>query len=213
MSRFLRRLSPTGRWIAAHRLCRPDSYLRGVGWFESFRRRLPVDGGGEPLPWYTYPAIAFLQPRIGSAMAVFEYGSGQSTLWWSRRVERVVSCEHNRQWFERMRGQLPANVSYRLIELDPPGPYAQAIAEYAGQFDIIVIDGRQRIACCRNCLGSLKSGGVILWDNSERAEYAAGYDFLAAHDFRRLNFVGMGPSSAVGWETSIFYRQQNCLGI
>jgi hypothetical protein len=213
MVRLLRRLRTTGMLIGLKRLCRPDSYLRRMGWFESFRSRLPVDPAGNPVPWYTYPTTAFLTGRIGPQMAIFEYGSGHSTLWWSRRVRQVVSCEHNPKWYERLRGRLPANVNYRLLEAGPVGPYVRAITEYQDHFDIIIVDGAERIACCRNCCGALKRDGVILWDNSDRDEYQPGYEYLAAQGFRRLDFTGMGPSGHMGWATTIFYRSENCLGI
>jgi hypothetical protein len=213
MVRLLRRLRTTGTLIGARRLCRRDSYLRQVGWFESFRRRMPIDAEGEPLPWYTYPAISFLIGRIRPDMAIFEYGSGHSTLWWSRRCRQVVSCEHDAQWYERLRGQLPANVTYRLLEASAEGPYVRASTEYRDAFDIVIIDGAERTRCCRNCTGALKRDGVILWDNSDREEWREGYEFLAGLGFRRLDFTGMGPSSNVGWGTTIFYKSENCLGI
>jgi len=73
---------------ALRSLLRKSSYLKSIGWFESYRRRLPVSRAGEAIPWYTYGATAFLEGRIRPSMLVFEYGSGHSTLWWSHRVRQ-----------------------------------------------------------------------------------------------------------------------------
>jgi hypothetical protein len=35
-------------------------------------------------------------------MTVFEYGSGGSTLFWASRVKKVVSIEHETEWYERI---------------------------------------------------------------------------------------------------------------
>ncbi len=67
--------------LAAIRLLRGDSHLHASGWFKSALSGMPQDVHGEPLPWYTYAAIAFLAPRVSQNWCVFEYGSGQSTLW------------------------------------------------------------------------------------------------------------------------------------
>lgn len=203
----------TSRLAAGCALLRSNEYLSRVGWFESWEQGMPCTAAREPLPWLTYEAIAFLQTRIDESMSVFEYGSGNSTIWWSRRLFRVVSCEHDLQWYLRMRPHLAENVEYFHVELGPGGEYAKAIAQDRGRFDIVVIDGRDRVSCARNAVRCLEAHGVIVWDNSDRDRYAAGFAMLAADGFRRLDFVGMGPCTTQGWCTSVFYRPGNCLGI
>ena len=66
--------------------------------------------------------------------------------------------------------------------------YAGEIAAYPGQFDILVIDGRDRVNCIKNGIGALRPGGVVIWDNSDREEYRSGYDLLTAAGFGRLDF-------------------------
>ena len=210
---ILRRTRPTARLLAMSSLQKPYAYLQEVGWYRSAWKRLSVDVGGEPIPWYTYAAISFLGGRTKENMVVFEYGSGNSTLWWSRRVAKVVSCEHDAGWYELTKSTLPSNVEYRLLELVPGGLYCALIKDYGQIFDIVVIDGRDRVNCAKNSLLGLKSDGVVIWDNSDREEYGEGYEFLLDNGFRRVDFAGMGPINANGWTTSVFYRSDNCLGI
>lgn len=200
-------LRALSRWWAG------DSYLRQVGWFDSFLAFRPVNKQGEPLPWFTYAAMAFLEGRLRKEMSVFEYGSGHSTLWWGGRVSRVVSCEHDAGFYQSLRPQLPANVIYLHRELGEEGAYPRSIEPYRQEFDIVVIDGRDRVACAKYCPAALKADGVVVWDNSDREEYREGYDHLQAHGFRRLEFVGLGPINTYGWATSVFYRPTNCLGL
>lgn len=200
-----------GRQLRSCRALR--GYLDRIGWIRSQRERMPVDAQGEPLPWITYPAIAFLKDRLREDLSLFEYGSGNSTLWWSRRASRVVSYEHDPTWYSQMKGLMPANVEYVHRTLEQGDDYCQGITNYEDEFDVVVIDGRQRVACAINSLTALKPGGVLLWDNSERERYEPGYEFLRSNGFRRIDFHGQGPSIAEGWCTSFFYRDGNCLGI
>jgi hypothetical protein len=197
----------------AARLAAPDSFLRTGGWYASVQGGLPVAADGAAIPWFTYPAISFLGPRLKKEMRVFEYGSGNSTRWWSSRVAEVVSCEHDRSWYERMKPLLPANVDYRHFELVEGGAYSREILSFRDEFDIVVIDGRDRVNCALNCLGALRAGGVVVWDNSDRDIYAEGYEFLVRAGFRRIDFWGMGPINTYAWCTSVFYRPENCLAI
>lgn len=190
-----------------------QGYLRDVGWLRSTRSREPQSKDGAPLPWITYPALRFLEPRLSSSMEVFEYGSGNSTLWWAERVGSVEACEHDPEWFEKTRVRLPANARVIHRELGPGGSYTSAAAASERSFDIIVIDGRERLECAKRCLPALKERGVIVWDNSEREEFREGLEFLSAHDFRQLTFEGLGPVNPYVWRTSILYRRDNCLGI
>lgn len=192
---------------------RRSGILLTDGWFRSFREQASIDAQGEPLPWVTYPAIEFLRRRLRADMSVFEYGSGGSTLWWAKRVSEVVSVEHDRSWFEKLSSSIPANVSLFHIELNDGGRYSRKIAEYNGKFDIVVVDGRDRVNCLKNSLRALNPGGVIVLDNSDRPQYAAGVEWLMANGFRKIEFVGMAPIVHSKNETAIFYRDDNVLGI
>ena len=188
-------------------------YLDEKGWFRSAEERLPVDRDGKPLPWYTYPMISFLNDRVKSDMHVFEYGSGNSTLWWSKQVSSVTSCEHDRKWYDSLKPKMPPNVNYIFCELDYGGQYCQTIVPFEAGFDCIIIDGRDRANCARNSLEALRTDGVIIWDNSDREKYQEGYMLLKQNGFGRIDFWGLGPLSSYEWCTSIFYRDDNCLGI
>ena len=183
------------------------------GWFRSFRENRCVDAYGNSLPWMTYPAIDFLKKRIGKEMSVFEYGCGESTLWWSKMAKEVISVEHDKVWWENIAERIPENVNIFQIDLEYGGSYSSKISDYRDRFDIIVIDGRDRVNCARNCLGALKNDGVIIWDNSDREEYEPGYIFLYDNGFRKIAFAGFSPIVNIKSETGVFYREKNCLKI
>ena len=187
-------------------------YLKESGWLKSRHAGVPVDNQGHPLPWFTYPSIDFLKDRVSKDMDVFEYGAGNSTLWWADRVGQVVTCEHDENWYKRMFDLVPDNVALHHLSVNG-GEYASMILRHQSEFDIVVIDGKDRVTCAKNCLPSLKEGGVIVWDNSDRDGYAEGYEFLLQNGYHRRDFEGMGPINRKPWNTSIFYRMDNCLGI
>jgi len=80
-----------------------NAILFHYGWLRSLRSGKPVDAEGNPLPWITYPCIDFLKQFDYSNKSVFEWGSGQSTLFWSARAKRVVSVEADPVWVERVK--------------------------------------------------------------------------------------------------------------
>ena len=207
------RKSRSGNRLLTMRSLVLNGYLKDRGWIDSVIDSMPVDAKGQPIPWYTYPSIDFIGARVRPGMSVFEFGSGNSTLWWSSRTSRVVSVEHDAGWFGVMKSRLPDNVSYSQVALDTDGAYAHAAGRQDERFDVIVIDGRDRVHCTKASLGALKTDGVIVFDNSDRTEYEEGYEFLRASGFRRLDFWGMGPINSYGWCTSVFYRSVNCFGI
>lgn len=204
------------RTTAGEQLVRAYSlrpYLDKIGWFRSVGTGMPLDREGLELPWYTYSAIRFVSDRIRPEMTVFEFGSGNSTIWWSRRVKAVTSCEHSRDWYEQIKAKAPANVDYKYAALDGSGDYSATVAAYTHEFDCIVIDGRDRVNCAKQCLAALKPDGVVIWDNSDRSKYAAGYEFLQENGFKRVDFWGLGPINSYQWCTSVFYRPDNCFGL
>ena len=50
------------------------------GWIQSWNLKRPQNQDGEPQPWFTYGANRFIEARLKNDFSVFEYGSGNSTL-------------------------------------------------------------------------------------------------------------------------------------
>lgn len=188
----------------------PKSYLARRGWFRSFRAHQAVDGKGAPIPWYVYPMIDFLAARLSDSLRVFEYGSGNSTLWYAARVGEVVAVEHDAAWGQYVKGTLPGNGTVVVRGLD--AGYAQEVRGH-GAFDLIVIDGPERSACLPHALQALTPQGAILWDDSHREEYAQGIQKLKDAGFRELALTGLRPTTYAETTTSLFYREGNGLGI
>lgn len=188
-------------------------YLYEIGWFNSFKAKAPLDINGEPIPWVTYPFIDLINERIKKEHAVFEFGSGNSTFYYAKHAGIVVSVEHDKTWYERIVKNKPDNSEIIFCELVRDGDYCRMPVKLEEKFDIIIIDGRDRVNCCKHAIDALTPSGVIVLDNSERESYKAGIDFLIKSGFKHLAFSGIVPGLFYRVTTSLFYKEGNCLGI
>lgn len=178
------------------------------------------------VPWWTYRAIDAVERFIveRGTVRAFEWGSGASTIWLARRVERVDSVEHHRGFGEmiqaRLREEFP-NADLQIVEPVPsPSPaigsqkeghagldfsaYVAHIdrvaAERGAPFDLIVVDGRAREACVRAALAHLAEGGRIVFDNTMRRRYRAA---IGALPVRETRYRGLTPTLPYPDQTSI----------
>lgn len=182
------------------------------GWLRSYREQQCVDKHGAPLPWYTYSAIHFIERRLKPWMHVFEYGCGNSSLWYGRRVRSVDAVDNSPDWVGRVGPLCTGNVCITGTK-DTGESYVNAIAAGGKRYDVVAIDGRNRVACARAAVHHLSGGGVIVFDNTDRPRYAEGIAFLRDQGFRRIEFFGVVPMIPDLEETSIFYRPDNVFRI
>ena len=171
------------------------------------------------LAWWTYEAtdaVESLLARRGGEARVFEYGAGASTAWLARRSGGVTSVEHDADFGRYLATLLdPAwSVDLRIVparpSADPEVPshrrghdgldfadYVAAIDGVPGEFDLVIVDGRARVACTRRGLPRLASDGVLLLDNANREEYRSVVD-----DPRLDVYVTRGATPCLPYPTS-----------
>ena len=188
-------------------------YLCDIGWFKAFDTKSPVDGEGNPIPWVTYSFIDFIKNRIKKQHTVFEFGSGNSTFFYAKSAGIVVSVEHDKEWFDKIVKDKPENSEMIYCELVRGGDYCHMPVKLEEKFDVIIVDGRDRVNCCKQAVEALTDEGVVVLDDSEREYYREGIDFLLKKGFKQLSFSGISPGLFYNKATSVFYRADNCLGI
>ena len=88
-----------------------------------------------------------------------------------------------------------------------------AITGEAALFDVVVVDGMDRLNCIYQCVGKLSDRGVIILDDSHFEEYRPAIDWLEAQGFRCLTISGLKPVLKKPHSTSVFYRDGNCFGL
>lgn len=188
-------------------------YLDTIGWFNAFDTRQAVDGDGNPLPWVTYSFIDFIKDRLNQNLSIFEFGSGNSTLFYAKNVKKVVSVEHDEAWYKHIVANKAPNATMIYEKLEKNGDYSKKATSTGEKFDIIIVDGRDRVNCCKNSVEALSEIGVMVLDDSERLVYDEARKFMAAQGFKELPFTGISPGLFYAKCTTIFYKANNCLGI
>ena len=170
-------------------------------------------------PWIVPDALVVLKDIVKPTWRVFEWGSGGSTVYWSRNCASVISIEHHENWMHRTAGMLeamecPDNWELQYVpedvtvDIEHFRDYANAILAVEGNFDLIYIDGEatSRKWCLEHALERVNPGGYLLLDNSNWLE---GHDF--GPEWERQDFVArglhwVGIEEPFDWWTSILRK-------
>jgi protein O-GlcNAc transferase len=144
----------------------------------------PMMAPGDKAMFYRY---------LDRARTYFEYGSGGSTYQASKRAQKVYSVESCPEWHAKLKGMLsPDKINFIYGDMNTlpntfgdPGPgctLAQKQA-YSGQIqllspearaaiDLVLIDGRFRVACCLKCFDAIRDDCLIAFDDFlDRPQY------------------------------------------
>ena len=192
----LTRLLRTRQGLARNaRILRND-----YGQRKSFWNNQCLDGKGNFVPWFTYPAIEYLNQLDLSHMRVLEYGSGFSTLYWAQRTRHVTSIEDSKSWYEQMQGKMAKNVNYVLAQTEEE--YVAAVDKLDGPFDLIVNDGIYRLRCAHASRSKLADGGMVIVDNSDWCTKSCA--FYRDSDLIEVDMAGFTPLNAYTMTTSFF---------
>src|SRR2546421_497353 len=145
----------------------PIKFSAMTGHFRSAISRKPVDGRGNPIPWYSYPAIHFLSTINWEDSRVLEFGSGYSTLWWAARAGHVTTIEGDPEWFRVVQSKGGAFPNVRAIFRDDHLAHARAPVLLDETFDVVVVDGGDRYLCAESAAQVVASDGLIILDDAE----------------------------------------------
>ncbi|MBC7331543.1 MAG: SAM-dependent methyltransferase [Synergistetes bacterium] len=174
---------------------------------ETIKQKRCIDEKGNPIPWYTYPALDFLKAFDFGKKVVFEYGGGSSTLWWAERAERVVTVEHDKSWYYKLKESASSFTNVEIALKEKEEEYVNYILEQSSAFDIVVVDGRWRGKCARVLGGKLNKasdeGYMVILDNSDWYPGISRY-LREELDLIGVDFTGFGPINGYIWTTSVF---------
>jgi hypothetical protein len=175
------------------------------GQWATIGSRSCVDAEDNPVPWYTYPALEYLRRLDFSASNVFEYGSGNSSLWWAGRSRSVTSVESDPDWYARIgvAARTMSNFHYRLARDRDDYVRSPGVSEA----DIVVIDGKHRFDCTRHLIEGLARHAyrcrMVIFDNSDWYPRSIG-EIATRLGWAQVDFAGFGPINDYTWTTSIF---------
>ena len=83
---------------------------------------------------------------------------------------------------------MPKNVNIHYQQLIYGEHYSKFSNTIGMKFDIVIVDGRDRVNCLKSAIDSLTDEGVIVLDDSERKAYSAGIDNLISQGFKKIDF-------------------------
>lgn len=168
-------------------------------------------------PWIVPQALAFLKTVVQPGWKVFEWGSGGSTVFWSRHCLASVTIEHNSEWMQRTTKLLfdagcRDNWVLYYKALDGTDHrtagrgYADVVNRFRdGYFDLISVDGEasSRGWCIENAVPKVKPGGYLLLDNSDWFKGDLGWDKT---DYVARDLKWIGQEGTFDWWTSILRK-------
>lgn len=159
-------------------------------------------------PKFVKEAIEYLESILNKSMRVFEWGSGGSTQWFANRVEFIYSVEHKQVWFNITTSYLKGKTNYELIFVPqiPVESYAQAINKVGESFDLIVIDGRNRVACFKEALKCLQPRGYIVFDDINKKRYTEAKKVLNTWDVREFSRIPRIEKGRANLITGIYQK-------
>lgn len=219
-----------------------SDYLKTCGFLESIAFRRPQKHG-LPIPWFTFPALEYIEGLPLDGLRLVEIGSGFSTLYWQRRNLSGISLESDREWTARIDKALHAVKTHPTISVHHISEFARhlqpdfdqqtfagvdahslflgesdkevaqrgyakplftSLRDLLGDADVVVIDGVLRNMCMSMAARICGPRTLIIVDNSDRHEYAAGSEELRRLGWKQASFTGLGPLNPYQWSTSIW---------
>lgn len=170
---------------------------------------------GPALPWLCYSAISRLDQLIRPTDDVMEFGSGSSTLWFSRHAASVTSVESSPEWHARVSSKLAkagatnARCTLAISEI----PYVNA--GLGARYDVLSVDGFWRLKCFEKTKDRLRESPLIIIDDTDKDSGLAGgemraleravEEFAAAGGLVIERFTDFSPMTLFVKETLLAY--------
>lgn len=135
-------------------------------------------------PWMSREEIEHIISTLNIQDCMLEYGSGGSTLLFSKYVTEYYSIEHVQEWYSKVVQELQSkpNVYYYHVPADKPRTiptkyeefktYIEKPSDFNCKFTKVLIDGRARQACAKFILPYLAEDALVfIHDFFQRPQY------------------------------------------
>ncbi|WP_226663020.1 tetratricopeptide repeat protein [Microbulbifer aggregans] len=151
-------------------------------------------------PFMSEAERALFKSHIARAARYFEFGSGGSTVWACEAGLTVHGVESDEDWVNALRDQLGEHCQVQAVDIGPTREwgfpvghtgrarfpdYSEAILHYDCSFDLVLVDGRFRVACTLNAIRQTLNTAVnpqstrfFIHDFWNRKHYHAVLEFL-----------------------------------
>lgn len=173
------------------------------------------------LPFMNETEIVHLMKYISRDTNLLEIGGGGSTAFLSKFVKSILTIEHNKQWGFEIYDSLKSvrnNFTINVIEpnfpqqhpFQPAQPnqfdnYINYIKSIDKEFDVILIDGRDRVRSVEATIDKLVYGGyMIIHDFWNRPKY---HSVLNIPNLKLVNEENSFPKGEVK-DTLVILKKQ-----
>jgi len=138
----------------------------------------------------TKEANEYFKKKLNNCKFYFEYGSGSSTLYVDKKFKKYISIETDKSFYSLIKTKIKKKNSLKFMSLGLVGEFSypfyvskNKIKNYVESLDffiikksfpdLILIDGRFRVACCLNLLKFkeiINSKSIIILDDFKKRE-------------------------------------------
>lgn len=167
-------------------------------------------------PWYTLPCLEEISKWDLKDKIVWEFGGGNSTLWWAKKCKHVYTVESNWQWWDYVYKKSEElgihNLDCELREINEGDQvrkeeYTRALFKYPNP-DIVIVDGILRNECLEVGIEVLgNKGGHIIADNFMQSFVwisPAAVELMKPYDTKYFKQEDHQDHDGSPWQTATF---------
>lgn len=133
-------------------------------------------------PYMSKEERVFIEKFLNKSDTMLEWGSGGSTVCFAKLVNKMYSIEHDKKWFDIVKGNKPENVKYYFVEQNAPRTRPTKKEEFIDyinfiekigveRYDVVFVDGRARKFCALKALDYVDKNSKIIIHDWERPIY------------------------------------------
>lgn len=178
----------------------------------------PVDvatDNGSPEINRSFSILEFFNEKLNKSQSMFEYGSGNSTLYFAKRIKNITSiCPDEELHQKLLKDTLHLdNITLRVYGLNRN--YANAIVAEGPekQYELISVNGLHRAACAINAQAQLTSDGILMLNDSEGENNEQVFDYYNKKGFNYISFSSQNPYDNNKQAITLFYKAENCFNL
>jgi len=157
---------------------------------------------GLKLPWYTPSFLIEFVKRDFKGKRIFEWGCGNSTIWYKAQGAIVEGVDSNKEW---------AELAGENIKVETEKQKYIGYINNFDKFDIIVIDGdpvSYRDDCFHPALRHIEDDGIIIIDNWEQpAVELSKWPETKKHIMRNELILTVYSWPIAGWQTALISKK------
>ena len=115
------------------------------------------------IPYMASEERKFIEASMGSEKVMAEFGAGNSTVHFAKKVKKYYAVEHNKEWHDRIKSRVGDNVTMFLAK--NKNEYVNMAKKLPEKMDIVFLDGEWRIECAKALLNKIdKNTQVFVHD-------------------------------------------------